>query len=137
MKKQSENLLLERGEEGFIGRDPRTVSRAEFEAAGHEAASPMRVIRAKCLDCSHTAQEVRLCVQTDCPCWPYRMGTNPFRAVSEARREAGRRIGLARANSVVSRKSHLGNSDAASFDGSTLPEAEAARNSGCGEEDAA
>jgi hypothetical protein len=47
---------------------------------GHTKRSMLGVIRAKCLDCSHTANEVRKCVSTGCPLWPYRMGTNPFRA---------------------------------------------------------
>ena len=40
--------------------------------------SPVKAIRAKCLDCSAwQATEVRLCVMHDCPLYPYRMGKNP------------------------------------------------------------
>ena len=43
--------------------------------------TPMKAIRAKCLDCSGGhPKEVRLCPVTDCPLWPYRMGKNPQRA---------------------------------------------------------
>lgn len=42
--------------------------------------TPMKAIRAKCLDCCcGIAQEVKLCPITDCPLYPYRMGHNPSR----------------------------------------------------------
>ena len=42
--------------------------------------TPMKAIRAKCLDCMcGQAQEVRLCPITDCSLYPYRMGHNPNR----------------------------------------------------------
>lgn len=43
--------------------------------------NPVKAIRAKCLDCSggQTA-EVKLCDRVNCPLYPFRMGTNPFRA---------------------------------------------------------
>lgn len=42
--------------------------------------TPMKAIRAKCLDCCcGQAKEVRLCPMTDCPLHPYRMGKNPTR----------------------------------------------------------
>lgn len=51
--------------------------------------TPMKAIRAKCLDCCcWQQQEVRLCPATYCPLHPYRMGKNPNRKVSEERREA-------------------------------------------------
>jgi hypothetical protein len=43
--------------------------------------SPLRAIRAKCLDCSAAvALEVRHCELDDCPLYPYRLGHNPARA---------------------------------------------------------
>ena len=37
--------------------------------------TPMKAIRAKCLDCScYQPKKVRLCPVTQCPLWPYRMG---------------------------------------------------------------
>lgn len=37
--------------------------------------TPLRAIRAKCLDCSAgSAKEVRECVMLDCPLYPYRLG---------------------------------------------------------------
>ena len=45
-----------------------------------EILTPMRAIRAKCLDCTcGSAQEVKLCPITDCSLYPYRMGHNPNR----------------------------------------------------------
>jgi len=41
--------------------------------------SPMRAIRAKCLECSNgSVREVRLCPITDCNLYPFRMGRNPY-----------------------------------------------------------
>ncbi len=40
--------------------------------------TPMKAIRAKCLDCSAgSANEVKLCPVTSCPLFPYRFGKNP------------------------------------------------------------
>lgn len=45
-----------------------------------EILSPLKSIRAKCLDCMcDQPQEVRLCPSENCPLWPYRMGHNPNR----------------------------------------------------------
>ena len=45
-----------------------------------EIKSPLKAIRAKCLDCMcDQPMEVRLCPCTDCPLYPYRMGHNPNR----------------------------------------------------------
>jgi hypothetical protein len=41
--------------------------------------SPIKAIRAKCVDCSGGSfAEVRKCVATAWPLWPFRMGRNPF-----------------------------------------------------------
>jgi hypothetical protein len=82
----------EPGGEYLIGRDPRQMNRAEFEAMGHAPMSPAEAIRAKCLDCAGSSDEVRKCVAMTCPSWPFRTGKNPWRKVSEARRETGRRL---------------------------------------------
>lgn len=43
--------------------------------------TPLRAIRAKCLDCCcNSAQEVKLCPAQNCPLWPFRSGHNPARA---------------------------------------------------------
>lgn len=40
--------------------------------------SPIKSIRAKCLDCMcNNAAEVRRCPSVDCPLYPYRMGHRP------------------------------------------------------------
>ncbi|CUU20843.1 hypothetical protein CDS [Bradyrhizobium sp.] len=50
-------------------------------AAGHEQQSPLRAIRAKCLDCScYQLAEIRLCAAVKCPLWPFRAGKHPWLA---------------------------------------------------------
>jgi len=75
------------------GLDPRQMSPQELRAAGHEPMSPLQAMRARCLDCcAGQANEVAVCPVVECPAWPFRMGTNPWRKpASEARREAARR----------------------------------------------
>ncbi len=42
--------------------------------------TPLKAIRAKCLDCSgFQPKEVRLCACTECPLYTYRLGVNPAR----------------------------------------------------------
>ena len=42
--------------------------------------TPIKAIRAKCLECSGgQPSEVRECLITDCPLYPFRMGKNPNR----------------------------------------------------------
>lgn len=49
--------------------------------AGHRPAqatrTPMRALRAKCLDCVENSAEVRRCVNDDCPLYVYRTGHRP------------------------------------------------------------
>jgi hypothetical protein len=84
------------------GRDPRTMSRDELAEMGHKPMSPLRAIRAHCLDCcGSSAQEVAKCIALRCPSWPFRVGSNPYRdspsdEQREAMQERGRR--LAKAN---------------------------------------
>jgi len=54
--------------------------------------TPMKAIRAKCLDCNSTAHEVKLCPCTDCALWPFRLGKNPNikRVMSEEQKQASR-----------------------------------------------
>jgi hypothetical protein len=45
-----------------------------------KALTPMKAIRAKCLDCSNaSAHEVKNCPITECPLWELRFGKNPNR----------------------------------------------------------
>jgi hypothetical protein len=51
-----------------------------------KALTPMRAIRAKCLDCSGgNSTEARLCACLTCPLWPYRLGHRPTVDSDEAR----------------------------------------------------
>ncbi|UFW88949.1 hypothetical protein BjapCC829_10790 [Bradyrhizobium barranii] len=74
---------------------PATITRTELAAiwppnaavareAGHEQQSPLRAIRAKCLDFScYQISEVRLCEAIKCPLWPFRAGKHPRHAAHE------------------------------------------------------
>ena len=61
------------------GRDPRDMTTEELRAMGHEKLPMLKVIRAKCLDCSgDVLGEVRKCTSFSCALWPYRTNSNPF-----------------------------------------------------------
>ena len=63
----------------LIGKHPNEVP-SQTLSLKFRAQNPLKAIREKCLDCCcGNAAEVRKCVATDCPLWPLRMGTNPFR----------------------------------------------------------
>lgn len=62
----------------LIGKTPRELSKADLRALDCPE-SPIKAIRAKCLDCSGGNEaEVRKCVAITCPLWSFRMGRNPF-----------------------------------------------------------
>ena len=82
---------LEKDDGEDIGRDPREMTNEELTNLGHVKMPVLDAIRARCLDCSSQQQsEVRKCTAVQCPSWPYRMGTNPWREkkeLTEERRE--------------------------------------------------
>lgn len=50
--------------------------------------NPVKVIRAKCLDCCcGSAKEVEACPIVKCPLWRWRSGKNPFREKRELSEE--------------------------------------------------
>lgn len=64
-----------------VGRDPRKMTAEELSVLGHERTTALKALRARCIDCcAGTPSEVRLCVSTTCPSWPFRMGTYPWRS---------------------------------------------------------
>lgn len=77
--------------------------KATLLAMGFAPVPVMRAIRAKCLDCSGGSHvEVADCLVTTCPLYPFRLGTNPWRAErSDAQREASQKA-LAKAKSPPS-----------------------------------
>jgi hypothetical protein len=100
--KQAPRLGAVYDERGYLeGRDPRTMSPAELAVMGHKPMSPLRAIRAHCLDCcAGSTQEVAKCMALNCPSWPFRMGTNPHRKrpsgeQRQAMQERGRRLATA------------------------------------------
>ena len=60
--------------------------------------SPLQAIRAHCLNCcGGSSREVAECMAVRCPSWPFRMGSNPWRAPRsdeqrQAMRDRGRRL---------------------------------------------
>jgi len=43
-----------------------------------EIKTPINAIRAFCLSCVGTPNEVKLCVSKNCPLYPFRLGKNPY-----------------------------------------------------------
>jgi len=86
------NVGLE-GPDGYkVGRDPRKMSRQELEKLGHRPMSAGQALRARCVDCCGGNEgEVRLCPATDCPSWPFRMGSSLWKkSLSEEQLAAAR-----------------------------------------------
>lgn len=54
--------------------------------------SPIKAIRAKCLDCNTTSNEVKLCPVKQCALWPFRFGKNPYRKGREYTEEERRAV---------------------------------------------
>jgi hypothetical protein len=84
----------------LIGKHPSDVS-TPILSLNFRAQNPLRAIREKCLDCCcGNAAEVRKCTAIDCPSWPFRMGTNPFRQKrslsAEQKTDLVERLGRAR-----------------------------------------
>ena len=63
----------------LIGQHPRDVPLKSLSLK-FRVQNPLKALRERCLDCCcFQPAEVRRCVSVDCPSWPFRMGTNPFR----------------------------------------------------------
>lgn len=63
----------------LIGKHPSEVP-SGILSLYHREKNPLKAIRARCLDCCcFQPSEVRKCTAVNCPSWPFRMGTNPFR----------------------------------------------------------
>lgn len=86
----------------WIGRRPEEVP-PEILARKFRAQNPLKALRDRCLDCCcGNGSEVRKCTAIDCPSWPFRMGTNPFRQKrtlsAEQTAEMVERLAQARSN---------------------------------------
>lgn len=49
--------------------------------------SPLKAIRAHCLNCSGSSNEVKLCPVERCELYPFRSGRNPYRTKREMSEE--------------------------------------------------
>lgn len=75
-----EPSLYESDGGNLIGLNPVFLPKAIILDLGHPP-SPIRAIRAKCLDCcGGSDSEARKCTAIDCPLWPLRMGKNVYHA---------------------------------------------------------
>jgi hypothetical protein len=99
--RQREQFIVRQPSGETEGRDPRRIEPDEL-ATLHEPMPVLKAIRAKCLDCCCYQQaEIAKCTMINCPLWPFRMGTNPWRArapLSETQRAAAIERGVALAN---------------------------------------
>ena len=81
--------------------DPREMTPADLTAQGFARTSRGEAIRAMCLQCVGTHNEIRLCECSNCPLYLFRMGTDPWREKvelsDERRAEMSERLRLARA----------------------------------------
>jgi hypothetical protein len=72
-------LIVHRADGSTEGADPQHVVPSKLIAAGHVPQPILKVIRAKCLDCSGGSRsEAAACTAVGCALWPYRLGANPF-----------------------------------------------------------
>lgn len=63
------------------------------QAAKGKRISPLKAIRAKCLDCCcFQSGEVRKCTAKNCPLWYFRFGKNKTSKPTKAQIEAGKRL---------------------------------------------
>ena len=63
----------------LVGANPLVLGGAVLVAAGIKPLTPLKAIRARCMDCcGGSRSEVRKCVALDYANWPFRMGKNPF-----------------------------------------------------------
>lgn len=56
-----------------------------------EIKNPVKAIRAFCLECLGTYEEIKVCSATKCPLYLFRFGKNPYRAeriITEEQRQA-------------------------------------------------
>ena len=55
-------------------------TKEEFDQEVSKNNNVLRAIRLKCYECScYQSNEVRDCIVTNCPLYPFRLGKNPFR----------------------------------------------------------
>lgn len=64
--------------------DPREMTPDDFLRLGVTRTSRGDAVRAMCLQCmGGSPREVLLCASANCPLWPFRMGTDPWREKRE------------------------------------------------------
>ena len=81
-------------------------NRDSWLAENGQPESPLKAIRAKCLQCCcYMPSEVAACEIVKCPLHPFRMGKNPFRTpremTDEKKAALGERLRVARAGKIA------------------------------------
>jgi len=79
------------------------------DSEGLNTSTPMKAIRAKCLDCcAGSSHEVEHCGAVKCPLYAYRSGKSPNRKprqlTEEQRKAAAERLAKARNSKLISEK---------------------------------
>lgn len=71
--------------ENYVRKEaPPLTTAEEYLEAGYEPMSPIKALRAKCLDCSGGSYlEVMHCQVGGCPSYPFRLGHDPWRKKAE------------------------------------------------------
>ena len=78
-KNPHDKLLVKNKHGHDQGENPLSIDIKLLEDAGHQNIPKSKIIRKTCLNCcGFEVGEVRKCVCTTCPLWPYRMGVDPF-----------------------------------------------------------
>lgn len=103
-EKMREHMETDQTEGCSVGRHPDSLGKETWEKLGVRPIGRTEAIREKCIDCcAGNRAEVRRCGMIDCVLWPFRMGTNPFRAPpSAAKVAAGRALSKRRAATKIS-----------------------------------
>ena len=69
----------------LVGKNPLIIGGKKMVDEGIVPITPLKAIRRKCINCSGGSKaEARRCTEVECPCWPFRMGTNPFMRMNKA-----------------------------------------------------
>ena len=69
----------QRSEGYLVGKNPQIIGGKKMVEEGIVPITPLKAIRKNCIDCSGGSKaEARRCIEVECPCWPFRMETNPF-----------------------------------------------------------
>ena len=73
----SDRLALARAARKAGPRKPRQTTFCDSDGITRRIPTPLKAIRAKCMDCNFSSAEIKKCPCEDCALWPYRFGHRP------------------------------------------------------------